>query len=542
MSSSKLLRGTFILTLGVMLSRILGLVYVIPFHPLVGERGGALYSYGYVPYQIFISLATAGVPLAVSKFVSKYNALGEYRTGYRLFRSGLLLMTMTGIVACIVLYTIAPWIAPFVIEKQVKGNSVHDVVTVIRAVSFALIIVPVMSLIRGFFQGHESMGPTALSQVVEQLVRIIFLLASCYIVLRVMHGSLVTAISLATFAAFVGALGGLAVLIWYWWKRKTYLNELLVQDRGQLHPPLKEMYKELIMYAAPFVFVGLATPLYQLIDQFTFNRAMASIGLAKISEEAYSIFNLWAQKLVIIPVTLATSFGLTLIPTITKAYVAGDWKSLRKYLNQTFQVVMFLTVPAVVGMAILAEPVYAAFYSYDQLGEQVLRWYAPTAILFAMFSVTAAVLQGINQQRFTVISLTLGLLMKLLLNSYLITKFATIGAILATTFGYFVSVLFNLWIIKKYTNYRYGFVLRRTILIGIFTTIMSIFVALTLPLLKALLHYKGGRVDSMIIVVTGAFVGAVIYFFISERSGLLTSLFGNRFAFLQRKKAKKAVS
>ncbi|MBA2873867.1 putative polysaccharide biosynthesis protein [Thermaerobacillus caldiproteolyticus] len=542
MSSSKLLRGTFILTLGVMLSRILGLVYVIPFHPLVGERGGALYSYGYVPYQIFISLATAGVPLAVSKFVSKYNALGEYRTGYRLFRSGLLLMTITGIVACIVLYMIAPWIAPFVIEEQVKGNSVHDVVTVIRAVSFALIIVPVMSLIRGFFQGHESMGPTALSQVVEQFVRIIFLLASCYIVLRVMHGSLVTAISLATFAAFVGALGGLAVLIWYWWKRKAHLNELLAQDRGQLHPPLKEMYKELIMYAAPFVFVGLATPLYQLIDQFTFNRAMASIGLAKISEEAYSIFNLWAQKLVIIPVTLATSFGLTLIPTITKAYVADDRKSLRKYLNQTFQVVMFLTVPAVVGMAILAEPVYAAFYSYDPLGEQVLRWYAPTAILFAMFSVTAAVLQGINQQRFTVISLTLGLLIKLLLNTFLITKFATIGAVLATTLGYFVSVLFNLWIIKKYTNYRYGFVFRRTVLIGIFTTIMSIFVALALPLLEALLHYKGGRFDSMVIVVVGALIGAGVYFFISERSGLLTSLFGNRFAFLQRKKAKKAVS
>ncbi|ANB59079.1 polysaccharide biosynthesis family protein [Anoxybacillus sp. B7M1] len=540
MSASKLLRGTFILTAGVMLSRILGLVYVIPFYPLVGERGGALYSYGYVPYQIFISLATAGVPLAVSKFVSKYNALGEYGTGYRLFRSGLLLMTITGIAACATLYTIAPWIAPFVIDKQVEGNSVADVVTVIRAVSFALMIVPVMSLIRGFFQGHESMGPTAASQVVEQLIRIIFLLASCYIVLRVLHGSLVTAISLATFAAFIGALGGLAILIWYWWKRKEHLAELLTQDRGQLHPSLKDMYKELIMYAAPFVFVGLATPLYQLIDQFTFNRAMASIGLAKISEEAYSIFNVWAQKLVIIPVTLATSFGLTLIPTITKAYISGDRKSFRKYLNQTFQVVMFLTVPAVVGMAILAEPMYAAFYNYDPLGEQVLRWYAPAAILFAMFSVTAAVLQGINQQRFTVISLTLGLLVKLSLNTFFITKFATIGAILATTFGYFLSVVFNLFIIQKYTKYRYNFVIRRTILVMILTAIMSIGAVVMLHLCQWLFHYNGGKVESVVIVIICAAVGAGIYFWLSERLGLISSLFGNRFAFLQRKK--KAVS
>jgi O-antigen/teichoic acid export membrane protein len=542
MSTSKLLRGTFILTAGVMISRILGLIYVIPFYHLVGEEGGALYGYGYVPYQIFLSLATAGLPLAVSKFVSKYNALEEYRVGYVLFRSGLRLMIVTGIVSCVVLYTIAPWIAPFVIDERANVNSTDDVVTVIRAVSFALIIVPVMSLIRGFFQGHESMGPTALSQVVEQIVRIAFLLIGCYVVLRVFEGSLVTAVSVATFAAFVGAIGGLAILIRYWWKRKKYLDDLLERDRGQVTLSLKEMYKELFLYAAPFVFVGLAMPLYQLIDQFTFNHAMANIGLGKISEHAYSIFNIWAQKLVIIPVTLATSFSLTLIPTITKAYVEKDRRSLRKYLNQTFQVVMFLTLPAVVGMALLAEPVYAAFYSYDPLGEQVLRWYAPTAILFALFSVTAAMLQGINQQRFSVVSLTMGLFVKLLLNTFLITKLATIGAILATMSGYFVSVVFNLWIIKKYTNYRYQFVMRRTIFIGILTALMSGFVAIVQLLLKSMLHYHGGRVESIVIVAISALIGAGVYFFFSERSGLLASLFGNRFAFLQRRKEKKAVS
>jgi O-antigen/teichoic acid export membrane protein len=541
MSTSKLLRGTFILTAGVMLSRILGLIYVIPFYQLVGERGGALYGYGYVPYQIFISLATGGLPLAVSKFVSKYNALEEYRIGYVLFRSGLRLMIVTGVVSCVVLYTIAPWLAPFVIDERTNVNSIDDVVTVIRAVSFALIIVPVMSLIRGFFQGHESMGPTALSQVVEQIVRIAFLLIGCYVVLRVLEGSLVTAVSVATFAAFVGALGGLVILIWYWWKRKPYLDNLLKRDRGQVALSLKEMYKELFLYAAPFVFVGLAMPLYQLIDQFTFNHAMANIGLGKISEHAYSVFNMWAQKIVIIPVTLATSFSLTLIPTITKAYVERDRKSLRKYLNQTFQVLMFLTLPAVAGMAVLAGPVYAAFYSYDPLGEQVLRWYAPTAILFALFSVTAAVLQGINQQRFSVVSLTLGLLVKLSLNTFLITKLATIGAILATMLGYFVSVAFNLWIIKKYTNYRYQFVMRRTIFIAILTALMSVFVVIVQLFLKSVLHYHGGTAESIAIVTIAALIGAAVYFFFSDRSGLLVSLFGNRFAFLRRRKEKKAV-
>ncbi|MFC0298198.1 putative polysaccharide biosynthesis protein [Geobacillus jurassicus] len=541
MSTSKLLRGTFILTAGVMISRLLGLFYVIPFYHLVGERGGALYGYGYVPYQIFLSLATGGLPVAVSKFVSKYNALGEYGVGYRLFRSGLVLMIASGIASWLILYALAPVLAPHVIDAKTNVNSVDDVTAVIRAVSFALLIVPVMSLIRGFFQGHESMGPTALSQVVEQIARIAFLLGACYVILRIMNGSVVTAVSAATFAAFVGAAAGLLVLLVYWWKRRPYLQSLLARDRGEADVSLLAMYRELLLSSIPFVFVGLSMSLYQLVDQFTFNHAMAAAGRGHISEHAYSVFNMWAQKLVIIPVTLATSFSLALIPTITKAYVAQDRKALRQYLNQTFQVLMFLTLPAVIGMAVLAGPVYSSFYSYDPLGEQVLRWYAPAAILYALFSVTAAIMQGINEQRFTVVSLTAGLLVKLLLNTPLIMKWSAIGAIVATMAGYFVSVAFNLWVIQRRTRYRYRFVARRTAFMAILTAAMSAAVMGVEALTARWIDYRAGTAESVGAVAIGAAVGAAVYLFLSIRSGLFAALFGDRFAFWRRKE-NKAVS
>ncbi|ATA61046.1 transporter [Geobacillus stearothermophilus] len=541
MSTSKLLRGTFILTAGVMISRLLGLFYVIPFYHLVGERGGALYGYGYVPYQIFLSLATGGLPVAVSKFVSKYNALGEYGVGYRLFRSGLVLMIASGIASWLILYALAPILAPHVIDAKTNVNSVDDVTAVIRAVSFALLIVPVMSLIRGFFQGHESMGPTALSQVVEQIARIAFLLGACYVILRLMDGSIVSAVSAATFAAFVGAAAGLLVLLVYWWKRRPYLQSLLARDRGEADVSLLAMYKELLLSSIPFVFVGLSMSLYQLVDQFTFNHAMAAAGRGSISEHAYSVFNMWAQKLVVIPVTLATSFSLALIPTITKAYVAQDRKALRQYLNQTFQVLMFLTLPAVIGMAVLAGPVYSSFYSYDPLGEQVLRWYAPAAILYALFSVTAAIMQGINEQRFTVVSLTAGLLVKLLLNTPLIMKWSAVGAIVATMAGYFVSVAFNLWVIQRRTRYRYRFVARRTAFMAILTAAMSAAVMGVEALASRWIDYRAGTAESVGAVSIGAAVGAAVYLFLSIRSGLFSALFGDRFAFWRRKE-KKAVS
>ena len=102
-----------------------------------------------------------------------------------------------------------------------------------------------MSLSRGFFQGHQSMGPTAVSQVVEQIVRIVFLLGGAYVVLKMMDGDIVTAASVSTFAAFVGAIGGLIVIFWYWRKRKPYLDDLLLQDKGTVQISLKDMYKEI---------------------------------------------------------------------------------------------------------------------------------------------------------------------------------------------------------------------------------------------------------------------------------------------------------
>ena len=177
--------------------------------------------------QSFLFISTAGFPLAVSKFVSKYNALGDYHTGRRILKSGLLVMSIMGFIGFILLYSIAPLLAPAVLGGDTNGNTVEDVVLVIRMVSVALLVVPIMSLLRGFFQGHQSMGPTAISQVVEQLVRITFLLSASYIVIKVLDGDIATAVAYSTFAAFIGGLGGLAVLIIYWIKRKPHLDNLI---------------------------------------------------------------------------------------------------------------------------------------------------------------------------------------------------------------------------------------------------------------------------------------------------------------------------
>ncbi|GIN38834.1 MULTISPECIES: putative polysaccharide biosynthesis protein [Heyndrickxia] len=529
--SSKLIRGTFILTLGTIISKIIGLFYVIPFYAIIGgSEPAALYQFGYVPYTIFISIATAGVPLAVSKYIAKYNALEEYAVGRKLFKSGILLMLITGILSFLIMYIFAPFFAEMSMNKADSPYTIAEVATVIRAVSFALIIIPVMSLLRGYFQGHQSMGPSAVSQVIEQIIRIVFLLFGAFFVLKILKGSMVSAISAATFAAFIGGIASLITLLWYWRKRKHHFDELLEHDKGKMQISLISMYKEIFVYAFPFILVGIANSLFQGIDQLTYSRA--------ISLEHLGVLNFSTHKLVIIPVSLATAFSLTLVPLITESYAVGNRHTLVRQVDQTFQVLLFITVPAAIGLSLLAEPIYTVFYEHSKFGTDVLATYAPVAILFALFSVTAAILQGINEQRFTVLSLLVGLLVKLSLNIPLMKLYETEGAVYATALGYTATILINLIVIKIFAKYPFKIIIRRTIFILLMNGVMAVVVLLVYKLLTLFLM-TDSKIQSLIIVIICGGIGAVVYGYMGLRSKLADKLFGDR---LQRIKSKLHIS
>ncbi|WP_338705130.1 polysaccharide biosynthesis protein [Priestia aryabhattai] len=529
MSDSKLLRGTFVLTLGTYVSRILGMIYLFPFAILVGTVGGALFGYGYNQYAIYLSIATAGMPMAVSKFVSKYNALGDYYTSRRMYRAGMKLMLVTGILAFLLLYSLAPVMSRITLGGSDLNNSLEDVVMVMRMVSVALIVVPMMSLMRGFFQGHQSMGPTAVSQVVEQLVRVVFLLASTYIVIKVVHGSLALAVGFATMGAFVGALAGLAVLIWYWKKRKPHLDKMVNE---QTVTPTRistvSIFKELLTYSLPYVFVSLAIPLYQYVDQFTFNRAMVAAGQKEIAESMNGIVQSYVPKLVMIPVSLATAFGLTLVPTITRSFVNKDYNVLQKQIDQTYQTIMFLVLPASVGLMALAGPAYTFFFGTDasDAGGNVLLYYAPVALLFSFFTVNGAILQGINKQKYAVLSLLFGLIVKIVVNVPFILMFHEIGSVLATALGYIVSLVYMFALIQKHAKYNYSEFIKRSVLILIFVAIMGINVKIVSVVIG--LFTTPGRFSATVITIIGAAVGGLIYFIITYRSSLLEKVMGAR--------------
>lgn len=533
MSKNTIIRGTILLTAATFFSKFIGMLYTIPFESLVGASGGMLYGLAYGPYSIFVSLSTIGIPLAVSKFVAKYNSLGDYQTSHRMYKLALRLMIFTGVVGFVLLFSSAELLARIYIPKDAVGITIADVTMVIRMVSFALLIIPPMSITRGFFQGHQSMGPTAISQVIEQIVRIGFLLISVFVIIHLFDGSQTVAVGFATFSAFIGAIASAVVLFWYWKKRKPYLDQTLQQQiRPSYELSTRHLFHELFRYAGPFVMVGLAIPLYQQVDAITFSRTMAELGYASdIIDHAFSNINLYGHKLVLIPITLSTGLSLATLPTLTKSFVDRNKTLLFQQINQSIQIIMLLIIPAVVGMSVLSYQVWGAFYGVNDfidLNGSLLGWYAPVALFFALFTVTASILQGISQQRFAVISLLCGIFIKAVFNVPLIHLFGPTGAIIATLFASCCTVVLNVWRIKYAINFPIRQIVKRTMLIGIFTSIMGLAVWLVTFILSGWISFQDGRLANVLILFIAVTIGAGIYLWLSYQSTLLERILGER--------------
>jgi O-antigen/teichoic acid export membrane protein len=533
MSKSTIVRGAFLLTAASFLSKFLGMIYIIPFNAMVGEAGIALYSYAYIPYSILITIATVGIPLAVSKFVSKYNSLGDYYTGMRMFKTGISIMGLTGVIAFLALFFSAELIANQIIADDDSHNSVKDVTMVIRMVSFALIITPSMSIFRGFFQGHQSMGPTAVSQVIEQIARIIFLLVAAFLIIYIFDGNTNTAVGFATFAAFIGAIASLIVLFIYWKKRKPHIDKHIAQQETVHDIPKKELFSELFRYAGPFVIVSIAIPVFQLVDTFTFNRAMTAIDLGEVSEALFAAIYSLGHKLVIIPVTIATGLSLAVMPVLTSSFTQGNRPQFIGQITQALQIILVLVIPASFGLSMLSTEAYGTLYGglkndFVLEAGSLLGWYAPVGILFALLSVTAAILQGINQQNHAVINLCAGILFKILFNIQLIHMFGAKGSIFATAIGLSIAVILNFIRIKVTIEYPFKQLIKRTILILIFVVIMGTVIFIIKLIVGAIFSYEDTRLGLAIMLTLGVMFGGYVYLWFAYKSTLLERVFGER--------------
>ena len=321
------LKGSAWMTFGSIASRILGALYIIPWYAWMGPYGNianALTARSYNIYTIFILISTAGIPGAIAKQVAKYNALNEYGIGRKLFRKGLILMTILGIVSAAIMYFASPLLASNGSQSDPRQ------VAVMRSLSYAILIIPILSIMRGYFQGYADMMPSAMSQFVEQFARVVWMLLTAFEIMQMQHGSYVHAVIQSNLAAAVGALFGIGLLVWFLLSRRERLDYLVAHSNNRLRVSTTDLFGEIIAQAIPFIIIDSGITLFSLVDQYTFHPMIASLVHASSDtiEDWYALFGLNANKLIMIIVSLASAMAVTTIPLLSAADTRGGHKSI----------------------------------------------------------------------------------------------------------------------------------------------------------------------------------------------------------------------
>jgi len=530
MSQKSMLKQAFILTAGNIISRFLGLIYVFPFAWLVGQEGQALFSYAYVPYVIFIDLATLGIPLGVAKFISIYNAQNDYITSYKIYRKSTLLMFIIGSFMFIFMFILSKPIAYQVLGGRAELiNHVRDVTLVIRVISTALIVVPSIALLRGFFQGFKLARPTAISQIIEQLTRVLFILITSFLIVKVFKLNYTVAIYFAVSSATIAALSAYVLLRVQLHQFFSKLNPLLKKSVVTHHKSDFQLFKELFQYAIPIAMFGLVTGLYLFIDTLTFNKAYLLRGISN-SEIIYGTYAFEINKLIMIPVSLGMGLGVSMLIFISESYTKRCYHTINKQINKALQTCTYIILPFIILMMIFPNAVYSLFYQHSNLyGPQVLLSFAPIAILLCFNHITNAIMQGINKQRFLVIAMLIGVSLKYLYNERLIYHLGFNGAILATTIGLLATIIVNLFVMKYTIKFDHLYIVRRlTVIFGLNILLGAFIYLVNFQILSLNLNYES-RSSCFLFLLINTSLYLMIYLVVSYFTGLLDIISGREF-------------
>lgn len=469
MKKSSFVEGTIIATLAIVFVKILGMLYVIPFYAMIGVQGAALYAYAYNIYVIFLDISSAGLPIAISKVINEFNTLGHMDAKVRAYRIGKQLISFISIVVFLLLFLFASNIATLILGDLQGGNTIEDVTFAIRAVSFALLVIPYLSVSKGYLQGHNIINVSSISQVIEQVVRVIFILGGSYIAINILHLSLKTAVGIAVFGAFAG---GLCATFYILSKIRKHKKELhLVDNLEKDEISNKDILKKIVMYAVPFVIIDIAVSIYNFVDMVFILRTLNYLGFdGATAEYITTSITTWGGKIMMIVSSVAMGMSVSLIPNIVEAFTLKKWKVVNYKLNKALQIILVVCLPMVIGLSLLAKPVWSIFYGYNELGSYIFSIYIFVAIFFNLYTITSSTLQSLNKFKFVYFTSILGFALNACLDVPLMILFHKIGlapfigACVATIIGYSSSILFALYFLKRdhHLSYKSVFVLLKS--------------------------------------------------------------------------------
>ncbi|ANE45987.1 hypothetical protein SY83_06480 [Paenibacillus swuensis] len=450
-----IVKGAAILGAAALISKLIGTLQKIPLQNVAGDTVFGIYNTVYPFYVLLLFISTAGVPIAVSKMVTERRALGDREGALDVIRVSAAILTITGVLVFGMLYFGADGIALLI------GNS--QTAPAIRSVSFALLLVPLMSVLRGYFQGLNDMVPTAVSQVAEQFIRVGTMVALMFWFIHAGYGDASIAAG-ATFGSVTGGAAGLAVMLYYWHQHRR-LDQLkgigawTVEGRRPLAARAlgrrMPLAKQILAYAIPICLGSIALPILSIADTFTLPRLFAMQGMSELAAmDAFGVYNR-GLPLTQLVAMLVSSVSVAVVPAIAAAKLIRDEALVKDRAETALRLTWLVTLAASVGLAVLAEPINVMLYT-NAAGSRTLAILAFTAVFSSLNIISGALLQGAGNVKAPAVHLGLAAAAKISLNIVLIPLWGIEGAAIAAVAAFALAAALNLRALAKHTGARFS--------------------------------------------------------------------------------------
>ena len=498
-TGNKFIKGAAILGIAGVIIKFLGAFFRIPLTNKIGTAGMAYYGVAYTVYSVFLVLSTAGIPVAISKMVSERIALNNYGGAHKVFRVSFLLLFSLGAISFIICFFGAPLIAEMV--------KLPDSELSLKAIAPALFIVPIFSAFRGYFQGRQNMHPTAISEITEQIIRVIVGLTLAFSLVKV---GLSEAAAGATFGASAGAIGGLGIIVVIY-----LLNRRAIHTKIKKHPQniegTKEILWKILAIAIPIIIGAEIWPIMTTIDTtIIMNRLQATGWTLDEATNLYGMLSGFCNSLIAFPQVFTQAVAVSLVPAISASFMRREREKVKENVELGIRTTLIMAFPCALGIFALAEPILRLLYIKQQASAvaaaPTLMIMSISVIFLAVAQTYTGILQGIGKQTVPVKNLAIGAVVKIAVTFILvgIKPINIKGAAIGTMVAYIIALILNQRAVHKYTDAKLDFTLSY-LKPGLAATVMGICAYASYRLLMIV---SGSNTISTVLAIG---IGAIVY-------------------------------
>lgn len=476
-STNFIVQGGILAIAGV-IARLIGLIYRVPMQRTIGDAGMGYYSAAFQIYSLMLIISSYSLPVAVSKLIAGYTARDEYKNAKRIYNCSMLFACFTGGITCLIVFFCADFLAGLI--KLPKSA------IALRILAPTLLVVAIMGVMRGFFQGNGSMVPTATSQLVEQIINaIVSVVAAKFLfdyglgvsgLLRDDDYAAAYGAAGGTLGTSAGALAGLICLIIVYLISKRDFNYRVRHDENRHSDTFGRMLFALILTVLPVLLSTTVYNLSDILDQGIFNYVMDTKGLSEVKAEHWGIFSTKYKVLTNVPVALASAVCSSMMPSLTGCIRREEYKIARRKVSLAMRFTMILSIPCAVGLAVLGKPIISTLFQGEvDIPATMLKIGSIAVVFYSMSTLSNGVLQGIDKLNIPVRNAAIALVLHVGILYFMLDVFnmGLYGVVISCVLFALIMCILNWLAIRKYLNYQQEIV--RTFVIP---TVSSIFMGL----------------------------------------------------------------